>query len=375
MGREDERARDGAIETLLGTGLEEPADPLLEALGAVAELREALRRGDADAVRPKLDLHSWGAGRRGVLSTLAATRSVEEAVAKLAPFWRTAEYRMDAGRVVSPDEVEVYETIVAPGGETDLRTLTLMRRRGGHWRQVTSMDAPDEKLVAALLCPRAPVALPEAAGDARIETGGTGSLLRGSREGWVARVRDVAPPDPADVTDRRLREALGATARVISLALLPSRERAARIAQLRWFAGAVAALGEALGAAHAYLPWIERLMAPAALALPENADLDEIAARWVAVVAVDGWTGTRGMSHLMLPEVETRWIDWPDEEVATQIAVRAAEDLRDGECSLEPRTDVEVGGTRCRVDYGRRGAALGQTYGRYGAVRLAPSRV
>lgn len=362
------------VSTLLGTGLEEPADPLLEALRAVAELREALRRGDADAVRPMLDLHAYGAGQRGVLGTLAATRSVEEAVARLAPFWRTAEYRMDAARVVSPDEVEVYETIVAPGNQARLRTLTLMRRRGGHWRQVASMDAPDERFVAALICAREPPELGGSIGDAHL-VAGTPPRLQHVEEPWSAALKIAPPPEPAEVPDRRLREALAGAVRVVSLALRPSLDRAVRERQLRWLGDTAAALGEQIGAKQVYLPWIDRLLALEQLGLPEGAGPEDLAARWVNVIEVDGWTGTRGMSHLGLPEVEARWMDWPDEDVATQIVLNAAEDLRDGACVLAPRTDVEVAGTRCRVDYGRRGAALDQTYGRYGSVRLAPSRV
>ncbi len=372
MGEKTERE---GVETLLGTGLEEPADPLIEALRAVAELREALRRGDADAVRPKLDLHAWGAGRRGILSALAGTRSVEEAVSKLAPFWRTAEYQMDAARVVSPDEVEVYETIVAPGNEARLRTLTLMRRRGGHWRQVTSMDAPDEKLVVALICDAEPPALEGALGPDAELVAGPPPRIEHAREPWEAALRAAPPPPLVDVLDRRLREALEGAVRVLSVALLASAEPDERLEQLRWLADAVAKLAPRAGARRLYLPWIERVLLPGQLALPKDADLDDLAARWVDVIEVDGWTGTRGMSHLQLPEVEARWIDWPSEDVATQIVMRAAEDMRDGGQALTPRSDVDVAGTRCRVDYGRRGAAIGQTYGRYGSVRLAPSRV
>ncbi|MCB9596005.1 MAG: hypothetical protein H6719_25010 [Sandaracinaceae bacterium] len=361
----------GAVETLLGTGLEEPDDPVLEALRTIAELREALKRGDADAVRPKLDLLAYGAGQRGVLSTLAATRSVEEAVQRLAPFWRTAEYRMDAARVVAPDEVEVYETVIASGASTRLRTLTLLRSRGGHWRQVTTMDAPDEKLVLALICDDEEAPLTLASEEAILEP----TKLRHPGEPWEAVVRTAPPPEASEVPDRRLREALVGAKRIVSFALLPPTDIAPREAALRWLGDAVAAIGEGVGARQVYLPWNERLLHPEQLVVGPDATRDDLAARWVNVIESDGWTGTRGMSHFMLPEVEARWMDWPDEDIATQIVVRAAEDLRDGECELKARTDQEVAGTRCRADYGRRGAVLGQTYGRYGSVRLAPSRV
>lgn len=369
--------RDG-LGTLMGTGLEEPAEPLVEALRAVSELRAALVRGDADAVRPKLDLHAYGAGQRGLLSTLAGRTSVEEAVSRLAPFWRSAEYALSGARVVSPDEVEIYETITAPGRQAELRALTLLRRRGGHWRQVTTVDAPDEKLVASLICPDDPLLLRDEIPDARLrmdEEGATLAQVRHERESWVAVLRAGAPPDPSDVRDRRLREALDGAGWLVSVALLGARERQERERQLRWFTSVVATLGTMVGSSQAYLPWIDRLIAPSQLALPDgDGSLEALASRWVSVVEFDGWTGTRGMSHLMMSEVEARWIDWPTREAATDIVLRAAAALRSGECALRPRTVESVADTRCATDFGRRGPALGLTYGRFGAVRLAPSR-
>lgn len=367
---------DWAEETLLGTGMEESADPLIEALRTLAELRAALGRGDAEAVRFNLDLHAFGSGKRGLLSTLAGTRSVESAVSRLAPFWRSAEYVTEAARVVSPDEVEVYETISPPGVSDGLRTVTLLRRRGGRWRQVTTTDTPDEKLTASLLCSTEPLLLDESIPGAILDLDAKGQLerLRHPKEEWRAALR-VGPVPKRGVprASEEFAAALADTHTIVSVALLPSTDRDARGAQLRWFASATAGLADAIAARHVYLPWSERLLAPQALAVSADAPLADVAALYVHIVPDSGWTFSRGMSHIMLPEVEARWVDWGGHGAATAIVTEVARALRDGGVRLEPRQRIRVGGAQLWVDYGRRGAHEGSTYGRFGSYRLAPA--
>jgi len=372
-----ERKPGDGVGTLLGTGLEESEDPLVDAMRALAELRAALERGDAEAVEPRLDLHAWGAGKRGLLSTLAAKQSVEDAVQQLAPFWQTADYEVQAARVVSPDEVEIYETVSHRNVQAPLQTLTLLRRRGGHWRHVTTADTPDEKLVATLLCPHEPFLTDEPIPDARLERGsgeGRWRLVHPEHD-WRAALRmGPIPKAKAASDDPELAPALARSKHMVSVALSPSTDPAVRHAQLVWFANAVAGFGWALDANRVFVPLCDHLLHRRALEVGDEPSVLELAKRYVVIRASDGWTGTRGMSHFMQPEIEARTMDWKDEAAAARVVDAAADALLSGEIELTVRTEAEVRGLRCWVDYGRRGRRKGETYGRWGSVRLAPPR-
>lgn len=372
-----ERKPDDGLGTLRGTGLEESEDPLIDAIRALAELRAALERGDAEAVRPKLDLHAYGAGKRGLLSTLAAEKSVEDAVQQLGPFWQTADYEVKAARVVSPDEVEIYETVSHRNIKQPLQTLTLLRRRGGHWRHVTTADTPDEKLVATLLCPNEPFLTDEPIPDARLERGSSEGRWRlvHPEHDWRAALRMGPTPNRRIVSDDpEMAPALARSNHMVSVAISPSTDPAVRFAQLVWFANAVAGFGWALDADRVYLPLCDHLLHRRALEVGDEPTVLELAKRYVVVRASRGWVGTRGLSHLMQPEIEARTMDWKDEAAATRVVDATADALLAGEIELEVRTELEVRGLRCWVDYGRRGRRHGETYGRWGSVRLAPPR-
>jgi len=372
-----ERKPDDGVGTLLGTGLEESEDPLVDAMRALAELRAALERGDAEAVRPKLDLHAYGAGKRGLLSTLAAKKSVEDAVQQLGPFWQTADYEVLAARVISHDEVEIYETVSHRNVSQPLQTLTLLRRRGGHWRHVTTADTPDEKLVATLLCPHEPFLSDEPIPEARLERGtseGRWRLVHPAHD-WRAALRmGPTPESKIESDDPELAPALARSKHMVSVALSVSTDAEVRLAQLSWFANAVGGFGWALDADRVYIPLCDHLQHRRAFEVGDDATVLDLAKRYVVVRAADGWTGTRGMSHFMQPEIEARGMDWKDEAAATRVVEAAAEALLAGEIELRVRDEIEVRGLRCWVDYGRRGRREGETYGRWGSVRLAPPR-
>ncbi|MDH5491824.1 MAG: hypothetical protein OEY14_07715, partial [Myxococcales bacterium] len=143
---------DDGLGTLLGTGLEDSLDPILEASMAVAAHRQALIAGDVQAVERSLDLHAHGAGPRGVLSRLAGKGGVGEAVKRLLPFFQQARFSLERARVLGRDEVEIYEKMGHPTLPRPIRTVSLVRRRGGYWRVVTTSDAPDERLRACIFC-------------------------------------------------------------------------------------------------------------------------------------------------------------------------------------------------------------------------------
>jgi len=367
---------DDGLGTLLGTGMEESSEPLIEAISTIAILRDAIRRGDSDGVRLKLDLHAHGAGRRGLLSTLAGTANIETAVSTLSRFWQSAEYTTSAARVISPDETEVYETIAHPAHAQKLRTVTLLRRRGGHWRIVTTTDTPDEKLVASLLCPVEPLLLEDALPGARLDYDGDGKLVRLVNEdlGWQAALRLGPVVNRDSVDNLELGAALADTETLVSVAFLPSRVPKKRRAQLAWFANVVAELAEAVKAPQVFLPWCDRLLETDELHLRGDVTDETLAARYVHVLTDEEWIGTRGMSHFMLPELEARTMDWPSANSARAIVEQGVEMLVGGGDAWMPRTSQTIGDTKCWIEFGRRGRELGQTYGRWGSLRLAPAR-
>lgn len=377
-------SEDEGISTLVGTGGEVSEDPVLDATRAVAEHRAALASGDATIVERTLDLHTYGAGPRGLLSRLAGSESIPAAVHKLAPFFRKAKFTIEAARLLADDEVEIYEAMSHASLARPMRTVSLVRRRGGFWRVVTTADAPDEQIKVCLLLPAGPRDIPKgslagaaSALEVEAEPLDGGALLVDELLGYQATVHVKDPFEAGiDATLPEVGDLVAASAAIAVVTMIPSTVSRERVHDLAWVGSAAACLAEAMKVERLLLPRCDRVLTAQELAeaCQENADAKRLATAWVHFKVGEGWLGTRGMAHFMKPEIEVKLADFADPQAAARVVATTAGKVLTGGLDLAPGSSVEGDGGRYWVLLGRRGPVPGDTYGRWGAVTLMPRR-
>lgn len=376
-------AEDEGISTLVGTGDEVSEDPVLDATRAVAEHRAALASGDAAIVERTLDLHTYGAGPRGLLSRIAGTESIPAAVHRLAPFFRDAKFTIEAARLLADDEVEIYEAMRHASLPRPMRTVSLVRRRGGFWRVVTTADAPDEQLKVCLLLPAGPRDIPKgslagatSALEVEAEPVEGGAILVDELLGYQATVHVKDPFDAnIDATLPEVADLVAASAAIAVVTMVPSTVARERVHDLSWVGLAAARLAEAMKVERLLLPRCDRVLTAGELAgaCAEGADAKQLATAWVHFRVGEGWLGTRGMAHFMKPEIEVKLADFNDHEAAARVVATTAGKVLSGRLDLAPGSSIDADGTYW-VLLGRRGPVPGGTYGRWGAVTLMPRR-
>ncbi|MFK7989968.1 MAG: hypothetical protein AB8I08_28365 [Sandaracinaceae bacterium] len=358
--------------TLHGTGLENSIDPEGEATIAVMRHRAALASGNPKAVEQTLDLHTWGAGEAGILHRLSAEEGVERAVERLTAFWKGSEPRIEHARRVSEDEVEIYERILPAGSSREMRTLALVRRRGGRWRVVTTSNATDERIVLSVLGLRGsqPAPIPEdaCAGLGELVVDGMGGLLVHPESGH--RLQLTASDGLSarlEATDQEVQARMAAGCAVVTIVGTAPDDGAERERMLAWASQAAASCARRLGTDAVYLPLSDRLRVPDALAAVQPGE----ATRAFSAVHEDGrMVYTRGLTHAKRPEIEAAHDAWHNPWPIVEAAVNTS--LTSG-LELTPGAQVTLEGQAVQVRLGRRGPYEGATYGRWGSRLLSPA--
>lgn len=357
--------------TLHGTGLENSIDPEGEATIAVMRHRSALASGNPKLVEQTLDLHTWGAGEAGILHRLSAEEGVERAVERLTAFWKGSQPRIEHARRISEDEVEIYERILPAGGSREMRTLALVRRRGGRWRVVTTSNATDERVVLCVLGPRgsepSPIPADACAGLGELVVDGMGGLLVNPNTGH--RLQLTASDGLSarlEATDQEVQARMAAGCAVVTFVGTAPEDEGERAALLVWASHAAAACARRLGTDAVYLPLSDRLLVPDALSAVQPGE----APRALSAVHEDGRTVyTRGLTYAKRPEVEAGHDVWSNPWPIVEAAVHAQ--LISG-LELAPGSTVTLAGQAVQVRLGRRGPYEGTTYGRWGSRMLSP---
>lgn len=359
--------------TIHGTGLEGSLDPKAEASFALMRHRGALAAGNAVEVERTLDLHTWGSGDPGILHRLAKEIGVPAAVSRLQRFWSKAEASIEEVRLVGPEEVEVFEVVTPPGGGRSLRTVALVRRRGGRWRIVTTRSTSDEIIRLCVFGPRGskPDVLPrdllQWVGELQVQ--GTRGMLIQPETGFELQIEAVDGLDARiDATAPEVLSRLADGCAVVMLVGEMPRASEHRAAMMSWASHAAAECAERLGSDAVLLPSCDRILGAAELAAigPED-----VRGAWVSVSEDEELAYSRGLAHVCVPELELVRADWANAAESLGVAVQWA--LR-GELPFEPDSVVDLGGMELYVELGRRGPISSTTYGRWGSRLLRPVR-
>ena len=348
-------------------------------------LRTALREGDVGGVISRLETVRSGK-ERDLLSDLVVSQGPEKAVKQLQRFWRHASATVTGERWVHDHEVEIYEDITMPDRETPLHSVTLLRRRDHRWHVVSTQNAPDLRPRLRIYC-AADVPALDGAGFTRqwaAQHGPTAELmfhegegiLNHPLEGWVGSVRGPVP-----LEDQRS-EIPSVAAALIEVAVEPSRDAASRGRQLVWISRVTLEIAAWTNSRTVHVPAAERFLDvadfAAALGEGEMPAPHRIASTWVKLhrrekVAGRGYAATRGMSHFLQPEIEFLQADFSEQPKIEAISIALASAIVSGRLQPTRGSVVRISGARLLLDRGRRGPLPGETYGRYGAVRLLPA--
>jgi hypothetical protein len=376
------------------------------------------------------------AGSDALSSELASPLALRRERARLAhhlgseaasSFWSEARAETEAVRVLREGEAEVYERAPFPRLGVTLRFVSLVRREQGAWRLVDTTDAGDERVTVVLLRGASASARLDMAGrlrrwiDARQASEpftweAEGATLREPDAGWTALVRsgtglELARSLGASGPSSLLLEAQPAATLVT---MRPALDATARTAQLRWLARAAAALG-APDASSVWVPSAAKVIPYAewAEAATGPLDLPRLAPLWLRVErGREAWV-TRGLSTLMLPEVELVGRELPAvivraflREVAGRLFAHHRARIAGGLGASAPavpevaprlfwqgphgpeplpvdrtETQLELGAAFALppleglVARGRQGPEPGESYGRWGSIAVAPRRL
>lgn len=337
-------------------------------------------------------------------------------------FWADVSVEVEAVRRVHDGLAEIYERTRHRRTGMVMRFLSVAEHVQGRWRLTDTCDAGDERLTAVLLRGAPPQSEPDPERWARRwadRYGPTATLhweggrgrLEHPTEGWLAQVRTG--------TGRELARALGASGSAAELlekqaaatvvSMVPSLEARTRTEQLRWVSRAVASLGEG-DASSVWVPSAAKAVpfTTWATTVEGPLELPALSSLWLRTQRQRGAWITRGMTTLMLPEVEVfcaglsvatvrsllreaagRLLGHHEARVerglgATAPAVPAVAPRlyrRGAEASealpierLESALDLGdafvVGSIEATLAAGRQGPRPGETYGRWGSVAL-----
>lgn len=326
----------------------------------MADYRRALRHGDIDAAV-------------GAIEPSRVKETLRDELARQHRFWRDATVRQEHERAVTDDVLEIYEHVRHPCSARLFRVVSLLRRQAdGGWRLVETRDTPDEQIVAHVPCMdsilRADALRLDEPVDLTVQGPHRGSVLW--LDGCLAGL-SIAPA--REVLRGPLeRIAIASKApRVLTLRMMLVGDRAERCHLLARFALAISTLVEERG------PWVH--IAPTDRVLHRAQVRDQ--ARAAAGGDADALTGfhvryqtragiacTRGLCLFGLPEVEMSLVHVRRTPGALREMARGMLALGD---APPLGAVVELLGMRFRVRRGRRGPAPGDTYGRWGAIRLS----
>ncbi len=279
----------------------------------VAELVVAIRRAQARGRPEQL---------RRMAHPLALRREQERlarvlGLAETAPIWSQLSAQVEAVRTVAEGMAEVYERVRHRRSGTTLRLVSTVEHVRGRWRLTDARDAGDERVTAVLLRgapPEEPLdgeawtrAWERAHGHTATLSFARGrGLLTNPAGRWSASLRtgsgrDLArllgPAGPGELLEKQ------PAATVVSL--VPALDARRRTEQLRWMSRVVAALG-ARDASSVWVPSAAKAVAYPmwASAAEGPLELPALAALWLRTQRQRGAWITRGLTALMLPEIE-----------------------------------------------------------------------
>jgi hypothetical protein len=347
------------------------------AADAAQELRSALRKTDLERVQNVRWLAPRPPGERDLLSDLAAAEGIDFAIKRLARFWDRAEVRLERVRAISDLEAEVYERMSLPG--ESLPIVTLVRRASVEdpWRVVCTNEAHDERF--AIWMASSKPAIDDVAwtrafaqrfgGGAELIMDGETGVLGDPEQGWLGHVRGPFTPRvwPAQLPGE------GGTIVELTTALAPSSDD--RREQLGWVLEAATIFLEHLDGPAAYFPAHDKMILPQGL---ESAVLAIVTPEqslrfWARTEEIDGWYVTSGLRQLGLPEIEAP-IDLTGDPKMTASLVRwFGARVVEHSTVPAPGTELVLEDRTFTVQLGRRGPRKGKSYGRWGALRIAPA--
>jgi hypothetical protein len=312
-----------------------------------------------------------------MLSDLATARGLDAAVLALSKFWRHSEVRAERVRPVDGLEVEVYEAVRTPRGET-LPIVSLLRREApaAPWKVVCTTETRDERLV--LWVPTAEAAVDHAAwaagyldafGEAcELRVDGDAAALRRPSVDGLAHLRGPFLPDPwPSILPRRRRDT-----GVVELRLRLEPDDATRAGQLAWALRGADVTATLLGAEAVYLPAHQKLILADALwqAAREPPTPAEAFRLWARLEQVRGHYLTTGLRLLGCPELEaSRHL--ADEALVRRLVIWMGQRLLAGEVPAVG-TELLAGEGVFQIAAGRRGPLAGLSYGRWGSLALVP---
>lgn len=341
-------------------------------VASVDGFRDALRRRDIERAQDLRWLAPRPPGERDLLSDLAAAEGIATAIQQLSRFWREATVRVEHIRTIGACEAELYERLILPSESLPIVTLVRRESAAAPWKVVCTNEAYDERFgmwiavdVDIIDDVDVTLALPAEHGGQLLMDGDQG-VLGHETHPWLAHVRGPFVPDVWPET------LPGEGGRIVELATALSADSVDRRAQLTWLLASVRAFLTALGGDAVYLPSEDRVLVAGAMeAIVSGVASAKHAFRFWARVESNGvWVHTSGLRLLGSPEVEAREDVFADPALARRVVQWLAEILvGDGE-NPSLGTELLIGDESLLVTVGRRGARMGRSYGRWGALRL-----
>lgn len=348
------------------------ATPRDRVIAAVQQLREALRGADGGAVGTLRSSRPRRPSERDLLSDLMDAEGVEEAARKLSRFWSKAEAEVEAVRWVDTEEAEVYERVGV--GSQVLQTVSVVRREQQGWRVAFTHETRDERLRVWVPARHGTIddsawtrVFTERHGEAaQLVVDGPGGVLGHPERGWLAEL--TGPFEPSEWPEGLPGEGHA----LLQFELALSSEPEARIKQLQWALRIIDTFLDLQAGVAAYMPRDGKLLPAQAVrrAVTEGLSPDQVARMWVSIRQEGRFFVTSGMRLLAMPELELERGALGDEEserrllrdVATRIVKAGTRPQVNARLDAQTRTFELV--------RGRRGPVAGQTYGRWGALRV-----
>lgn len=280
----------------------------------VARLMVAIRAAQAEGRQEPLRRMAHPLALRREHARIARTLGIPEA----AKFWSQLSADVEAVRIVGEGLAEVYEHVRDHRSGTSLRLVSTVEHVKGSWRLTDARDATDERITAVLLRGAPPdEPLDPATWTRRWERahGATTELtfqagrgvLTHSGEGWTAGVRTGSGRDLARVLGMQ-----GASGELLEkqpaatiVSLVPMLDARKRTEQLRWMSRVVATFG-AEDASSVWVPSAAKAVPfPTWVAAVDGPlELPALSALWLRTQRQRGAWITRGLTALMLPEIE-----------------------------------------------------------------------
>ncbi len=371
---------------------ERDSEPAAAQSGAVAapqatleQFRAALGAGNTGVVRELLSFEPRDPAELDLLVEMVSRDGLDAAVQRLCRFWSRAESTLVHARPIHEGECELYERVRHAATTVPSLLVTLLRREAGRWRVVSTTDAPDDALEAAVLRTVPPEQAPSDSAWTRAwiaENGPTAELivdgcdgwLGWASRGWLAELRVMA----GDTAERsmwlppRARSEIAAAPSVLRVRMAGSPDAATRLAQVDWFTRVVTALAAA-DAGAVYVRATDRLVPVAELrSMTPGAALGAHALEtglWVRLRIAPGFLHTQGMTRLALPELETaQRLQGPGARQLLSIATQQA--LISHGARADRDRVIIAGEHRYRLLPGRRGPRPGRSYGAWGALEV-----